>query len=599
MTKNGLDVNNLDQVIDSNITESSLLLGEYLSDLNTDLLDTSSYNWLRHFQRDRKQDSDLIAPAALNVTKSVVDTLVSKMTTKRPFPFVRSINGLQDTEQVAEAIQSFINILYDYKHVERLFIDAFADACIFGTGYVYVDPVTYEISNLKPFELGLYTSELKYGTPKRMLIKRRAFPVALLEQYGIKNVKGDSEGNVQYFHHYIDINKQEQELFVNGRSVKVLPYKSDKLPIIPVYYNKPCFGSKTVSVVQELEGIQNQIDECAAKASACNQAWSGNTTFIMASSNIKPVDIDNHGNKVFTIADKYNQSSGTPFANVSSPVMDPSVQPWIEFLKRQAFDMIGVSQMSAEARVDPNVESGVMYRSVIDNESDRLSRATKHFVDAHTDLINLLVELLPEDADVVPQTLNTSSVKWRDVKKQRDLFKISFAVVEQKSRDISEQAKYVNALLNQGLIQLNEVGYYLNRPDMESAIGHISALYGGIKQCITRAIKYADYEIPDFVDPEALEIAIAKEENILYSQVTDDKDKNEIVEESLARLMILEEMNLRRVQEMGLLQQPTEEAATEDEVNNGEAQNLEEANPVIEDDSSTKQDDMVNPEGDF
>ena len=92
---------------------------------------------------------------------------------------------------------------------------------------------------------------------------------------------------------------------------------------------------------------------------------------------------------------------------------------------------------------------------------------------------------------------------------KKELFKISFAVVEQKSQDISEQAKYVNSLLNQGLISLDEVGYYLDRPDMEMAINQINGLQAGIMQCITRAIKYGDFDIPDFIDNEDLEKSIA------------------------------------------------------------------------------------------
>jgi hypothetical protein len=465
---------------------------------------------------------------------------------------------------------------------------------------VYVNPITYQIETLKPFNVGFLESECRFGDPRRMLIKYRGYPAILLKQFGIKNIKGDDSGKVMYFHHYIDCDKQEQELFVNGESVKVLPYKCDKLPIVPIYYDKPVYGLKTSSVVQQLEGIQNIINDINATTSVCAQRWDGVTTFISAGSNITQADIDNKPGKVFVVAEKYQQTGSTPIATVPSQMFDPQANSNIEFYKKMAYEVIGVSEMSVESKVDPNVESGVMYRSVIDNESDRLSRATQQYVNGYTDLANLMIELLPDNQEVLPQSLNTSSIKWKDVKKQKELFKISFAVVEQKSQDVSEQAKYVNALLNQGLITINEIGYYLDKPDMEKAIAHISAIQSGLQQVITRAIKYGDYDIPDFIDPNELEKAIIKEENVIYSQVSDDEDNNEIIEESLLRLMALEEYNLRRVQEMGLLEQPQQpQEPNSDEVNNEEAQNLEESNPIIEDDSSTQTEDLVNPEGDF
>lgn len=602
MTDNKRIVNILDNVIDANIPEYSLLLGEYLSDLNTNLEVTSEYDWARRYQRDMREYDDSMSPGNLNVTKSVVDTVIAKMNTKRPYPFFNSTDGLQDTKQVVNDIQKFFNIYYDYQKVQRKMIDAFADACIFGIGYVYANPVTYNVETLHTYNVGFLESELRYTEPRRMLIKYRGFPVSLLKEYGIKEVKGDESDKIEYFHHYIDVNKQEQEFFINGKSVKKLPYKCDKLPIIPIYYNKPIWGSKTTSIVQELEGNQYQINCIAAKVSTCNQQWAGNTTYIMDGSNITQEDIDGSSGKVFSVKMKYGEPQ--PIVNVASPITDPSAMQQIEFWKNQSYETIGVSQMSAEGRIDPNVESGVMYRSVIDNESDRFSRATQQYVGAYTDLANLLIELLPEDEDVLPQTLNTSSVKWKDVKKQKELFKIQFAVVEQKSRDISEQSKYVNALLNQGLITLDEVGYYLDKPDMERAVGQISALYSGIQQCITRAIKYQDFEIPNFIHPKSLEKAVLKEMNAVYSQISDDEEKNETVEETLVRLNALREFNARRMDKYGLLEeittvQPTEAPAEDPSVNNGEAEMAEEANPVIEDSSATEQQDLVNPEGDF
>lgn len=597
-------VNILDTIIDTNITEYSMLLGEYLADLNVDLTITDEYNWAFRMQRSMKQDADLYIPPNINVTKSVVDTVVSKMNTKKPYPFIRSINGLQDTKQVATDVQKFFNLVYEYQKVPAKFIDAFTDACIFGIGYTYVNPVSFQIETLKPFNVGMLDSEWKCNRPRRMLIKYRGFPVATLQsEYGIK-AKGDTSGKVEYFHHYIDANDGVQELFVNGRCVKTLPYKCDVLPIVPVYYDKPVYGLKTSSIVQQLEGIQYDINTIAAKTSACAQAWSGNTTYVMSGSNIQPADIDNHVGKVFLVSEKYSQTGSAPVVNVPSPMYDPQANVNIDYYKKLAFETIGVSEMSAESRVDPNIESGVMYRSVIDNESDRLSRAVQQYINGYSDLANLMIELLPDNEDVLPQTLNTSSIKWKDVKKQKELFKISFAVVEQKSQDVSEQSKYVNSLLNQGLISLDEVGYYLDRPDMEMAINQINGLQAGIMQCITRAIKYGDFDIPDFIDNEDLEKSIAREENILYAQISDDKDKNEIVEESLAKLMTLEEINLRIINDKGLLQSETLMAAqgqegegATDEVNNGEAQNLEESNPLIEDESTQESDDLVNPEG--
>lgn len=588
----------LNDVITARIDDYSAMLGAYLNDMSVDLNNDTEWSWYRRYARDMRQDSDLGLPASTNVTKSVIDTLVANIATRKPHPFFNSIDGTHDTKRVVDDIQRFFDIVYDAKKVHQKFVEAFTDACIFGTGYVYVNPVTYEIETLKAYQVGLLEAECKYGKPTKMMIRRAGFPVNKLKQYGIE--KNYKDRDTVLFHHYIDCEEHKQELWINDKLVRSLKYEGDDLPFVPVYYNKPIVGQKTVSVVEELEGIQAQIDDINEKISTCAQAWAGTTTYIMDGSGVTQADIDNRVGKVFTIKAGYNGASMPPVTSISSPMFDPQALNLLDFYTKKAYEMIGVSELSAMSKTPANVDSGVMLRALSDSESDRLSKAVMYYVNSYSELANLMIDILPEDQKVLPESINSSSVTWKDVKRQRDLFKVQFAVVAQKSKDVGEQAKYVNTLLNLGFITPNEIGYYLDRPDMNKAIGQISAMYSGLQQVIQRAMEYEEYDIPDFVDLQSLWTAITKEENVIYAQLSDDDKGNEKVEESLGRLMVLEQKVIERIQNTGVntaMAGQTEGDTAE--VNNGEAQDLEETNPLIEDDSATKAQDLINPEGSF
>ena len=104
-----------------------------------------------------------------------------------------------------------------------------------------------------------------------------------------------------------------------------------------------------------------------------------------------------------------------------------------------------------------------------------------------------------------------------------------------------------------GLIDQSKIAKYLDMPDMQDAFNGATAANDGVEQCIQRAIEYEDFEIPDFVNYQMLAQAIAKEENTLYAAVSDNEENNEQIEESLVRLMKLEENLLTIMEENGFV----------------------------------------------
>lgn len=104
-----------------------------------------------------------------------------------------------------------------------------------------------------------------------------------------------------------------------------------------------------------------------------------------------------------------------------------------------------------------------------------------------------------------------------------------------------------------GLIPQNQIAKYMDLPDLNDINSGLSAAIDGVEQCIQRAIEYEEYDIPEFVNYKDLAQAIAKEENRLYAAISDDKKNNEQVEESLKRLMILEQNLLTTMNENGFV----------------------------------------------
>lgn len=549
-SENTAIVSQLNSIIDAQTSKYSYFLARYLNDASIDLNSELEYNYFSNYSFDLKDREDLLMSAYTNVIKSVIDTLTSKIAAQKPRPVFNPVNGLYKTRQIVKSIQTYFDNVYEKCNIHEIMVDAFRDACIFGKGYAFVNPITYKITSLKPHTVAYLNSESKYDAPKRLLIKYRTFPSNRLKDYGL-----EAPNKSQYvtLWHYIDVDKHQQELFINAKSVKVMKYDADILPIVELYYNKPVFGGNTApSIVQELDGIQTQIDVINAKISACAQLSPANTTYVIEGSNLTVNDIDSRTGKVFGV----RMPPGTntpPVVNVAPPVFDNQWLNLLEYYVKQAYEITGVSQLSAQSKKPSGVDSGIALQTIVDVESDRLETAMNHYIQSYTDLARLIIDILPDNEEILPQSMNTSTMKWKDVKSQIDLFKVQFSSATWLSTNPSEKIKQIMQYSQIGLIPQNQIAKYMDLPDLNDINSGLSAAIDGVEQCIQRAIEYEEYDIPEFVNYKDLAQAIAKEENRLYAAISDDKKNNEQVEESLKRLMILEQYLLTTMNENGFV----------------------------------------------
>lgn len=542
-------VSKLNSVIDVNLDKYSYLYARYLNDLSFSFRNTQDWGSGWNYAFDFKQDADLLKSAYTNVIKSVIDTATSKIASQKVRPFFTPVNGLYRTRQVVKQIQEYFDNIYEQCNIHNIMADSFRDACIAGKGYVFINPVTYEICSLKPHTVAFLESEVKYGVPKRMLIKYVDFPASKLRDYEIE--KKARTGTVTFWH-YIDAIEHSQEFFINGKSVKTLPYKANILPVIELFYTKAVWGTQTVSLVQELDGIQTQIDMINAKISAAAQLNPGNVTYVLEGSNLSISDVDNRVGKVFGV----RMPPGTntpPVVNVTPPIFDPMWLNLIEHYIKQAYDITGISQLSAMSKKPAGADSGIALQTLEDVESDRLEIAVTNYINSYTELAKVIIEVLPEKENILPESLNNSSLTWKDVKEQTDLFKIQYSTATALSKNPAEKIKQVMQMSQIGMIDQSQIAQYLDMPDLRKAFDKASAANDGVEQCINRALMFEDYDIPDFVNYQNLAQAIAVEENRLYSEITDNKEGNEEVEESLTRLVILEEKLLSIMQENGFV----------------------------------------------
>lgn len=578
----------LQSVIDSELGYRSYQLARYFNDVTIDLNYFNEYNdsvWNYRFWN--MQDPDLAQSPKINVIKSVIDSLVSKISNQKVRPYFNPVNGLHSTRSIVKQAQQYFDIIYEKEKVHDKISQAFRNACIFGIGYVFFNPILNEIQVPGTWQVAVSNTEKGYGTPTKVLIEYKNFPVTQLDRY---NIKGKYTTEYVNFKIFVDVLEHKIFAYVNDTEALKQSYRADIIPIIPVYCNKPVFGTRTVSIVDELDGIQTNIDLLNAKISAAMQLTPANTTYVEAGSSLQPADISNKTGNVYSVKMGPGHNN-LPVVNVTPAPYDPSWNNCLEMYIKQAYEVVGISQLSAQSKKPAGLDSGVALATLEDIESDRFQTQVDHYVHSFIDLANLIIDVMDNDT-ILPKSINTATYSWDDIRKQKDLFKIQFSAASALSKDPQTKLQQIMQMTQIGLITTDQIAMYLDSPDLEKAYKGAAAIREAIDATIENAISKEIYDIPDYISYQQLLTAIIVEENQLFA--SEDSD-------SLARLHNLKDNLLNIMNEEGfvdLSNQPEQEAVTTEEgLGSGSAQDITGAaaqaqafaQPSVEDEMATGQ----------
>ena len=511
-----------------------------MNDITVDLSYLNEFNdsiW--NYRYFNVQDIDLAQSPKTNVIKSVIDSLVSKLSNQKVRPYFTPINGLFETRKVVKQAQQFFDVIYEKEHVQQKVSQAYRNACIFGIGYLFFNPFTNEIEVPGPWQIGISNTETGYGSPTKLLVEYKNLPVTLLDKYGIK---GQYKSEYVNFKLLFDAIDHKMFAYVNDVKAITKAYRSTYIPVVPVYHTKPVFGTRTVSIVDELDGIQTNIDIINAKISAAGQLTPANVTYVEAGSSLQPGDISNKTGKVYSVKMGPGHTN-LPVVNVNPAPFDPMWQTMLEAYVKEAYEIIGISEMSAQSQKPAGLDSGVALQTMSDIESDRFQTQVDHFVRAFVDLANLIIDVM-EDGSILPKSVDRAKYTWNDIRKQKELFQVQFSAMSILSKDPQTKLQQIMQMSQIGLITTDRIAMLLDSPDLESAYAGASAVQDAVDCVISKAITEDKYDIPDYVGYQQLLTQIIVDEN-RFLAASDTK--------SLTKLEKLKEVLLDRMNEEGVV----------------------------------------------
>lgn len=469
--------------------------------------------------REFGEEIDTSANPQLNVIASCIDTLHSKIAQSKVRPFFTTINGTFKDIQCVKQAQQFFDVFYDSQNVNKKISDAFRDCCIFDTGVIYIDEDNKRIERVLPFQVFVRPAEVNYGRITRIYYEQKDFPVTLLP----KKIEINNK-SIQYMDYgiYYDTIEHTKAYTGNGKILLVEKYNQDVIPFVFIYYKNPIVGNISTSVADMLVNIQQEINILMAKIKDASQLNPALTFFVPEGSNLKATQLNNRIGNILT----YNpiQGGGTPVTSSTPAFVDSQYITLLNELIQKAYDLVGISMLSAQSKKPAGLNSGIALSTMEDVESDRFETQLNQVIRAYIDVAKTCIQVFPQDENILPEISSRVSIKWKDIIKESTNMNIQYSGADNLSKDPSTKLQQLQQLSQAGVIPSARIPQLMQIPDLEMGYSLSNNAIDAVMAVIKDCLENDNMSVPEYIPFELLKEEIINTQLALTSNYGKNKD---------------------------------------------------------------------------
>ena len=445
-------------------------------------------------------ENDTTTTPSINVIKSCIDTLTSKIAQSKVRPFFNCINGTFKDINVCKNAQQYFDQYFDIEEVNKKVSMAFRDACIFDHGVIYVDSETKSITKALPWQVFVRPAELTYNNITRAYYCQNDFPVSMLpENYRNKVLKVNPDQNYVTYGIYYDTVDQCKAVYISELDfVEIEKYEGNRVPFIFLWYNNPIHGGSSVSVVDMLYGIQTEVNTLMSKVKDASQLSPALTFFLPDDATIKSTQLNNRIGNVITYKATSDMTS-SPVTVATPSFIDSQYIELINNLKETAYEMVGISQLSAQSKKPTGLDSGVALQTMEDVESERFEEQLNQVIRCYVEIAKTCLRVFPKDETILPDTPNRVDIKWRDIVEEEKKMQIQFSAADSLSKDPSTKLQQLQQLAMVGVIPQERIAQFMELPDLEGGYSLSNNAINAVLSVIRDCIESNNMDIPDFI----------------------------------------------------------------------------------------------------
>ena len=507
----------------------NLILYEFTP--NMDLTSQNDSTTVGFYNAGNAENTSMIQE---NVIRSCIDTLGSKIASQKVTPFFNTVNGTFREIQVVKAAQQFFDILYDELNVNKVVVQAFVDSCITDRGIIYVNKDNKNIERIQPWQFFFDPREYAYGQLTHCAFKKTDYPASLLtEKTDLQTVT---------LHEYWSIKEHIHATYIEElNKVSFDKWDANILPFAILRWSNPVKASSSTCVVDLLFGIQKQINYLLSQIKDASKSSFGIKYIVPTDSDVKINRLNNSNGEVIEYTPQMTPNGVMPVQPITPAFMDGQWFTALQQFKQDAYEMVGISQLSAMSQKPSGLNTGVGLQTMEDIESDRFETQLNSVIRVYVDIAKICMEVFDPLEEVLPSSIYRGHITWKDITEARNLMSIQFSSLDKISKDPVIKQQIISQWINSGYISRAHAMQLLEIPDDTRGYSLMNNSLNAVMSVIDDCVEKDIYDVPIYIDT-----ALLKEEitSTLLSLKAAQNPENEVDIQKLQRLMYnVEAMN--------------------------------------------------------
>lgn len=460
----------------------------------------------------------------LNIVQNMVDTVVSKITKNKPKPTFLTEGGDWSLQRKAQRLTQFVEGQFQATDFYAKSAVRFLDACIFGTGATKIYKQNGEICAERVFidELTVDDAEAVYGEPRQLHQKKK------IHRDVLRTMFPEHETAIDMLGLHSDPNTYRSSFDASTGMVDVV--ESWKLPsgpdakdgrhticietadLLDEPWDKPYFpfvfdrwalrpiGFWGQGLSEQLTGLQLEINKILRTIQISMHLVSVPKLLVEASSKVVTAHLNNKIGGIIKYA-------GQPPQYAQLGAIPPELFNHLDRLYERAYEIAGISQLSANSQKPSGLDSGRALREYNDLESERFMSVSQRyeatFIQAARIMIDLAKELDEERAEdggykvKVKGKKFLDTIKWREVSMDEDMYLMQVFPTSALASNPSGRLQDVQELLQAGFISKEDGIKLIDFPDLQQFYNFNNAGVEDIERAIELIIDDSDYQTPE------------------------------------------------------------------------------------------------------
>lgn len=459
-----------------------------------------------------------------NVIKSCIDTAASKIAQMKPRIVSLTSGGSWKMQKQAEQLSKFLEgTFYEAKVWENM-QRAFTDACVFGTGALkfFHDGQCVKTERVFIGEILTDSQEGVYGKPRQLhqikylsrdvlidMFPEHAQKIATAQagRSGVNTSLSTADFVVVRESWHLRSGKKAKDgrhaITIDNCTLFSERYDYDYFPFIFLRWSQKLLGFEGSGIAEELIGIQIEINKLLRNIQQAQNLACVPRVLIESGSSV----VEDHiSNKIGSII-KY---TGTRPDIVTASAMPGEIYAHLETLFNKAYQIVGISSLSAASKKPGGLDSAVAIREYQDIETERFALVAQMYENAHVDLGNKLLDLCQEIAEIdpkyevtVPGSKYITKIKWKDLKLSKNDYILQLYPASLLPTQPAGRLQKVQELLQAGMINQTTAKSLLQFPDVEDAMDNELAAYNDINAVLEDILDTDIYQAPEpFMNPQ-------------------------------------------------------------------------------------------------